>query len=149
MARTYRLSLSRRAANAAIRPLIRLGLAGPHTFLLTVRGRLSGRRHSTPVRLVESANERWLVAPYGETSWVKNARAAGRVELARGGRSERLAIAELAPEGRAAVLREYVREVPVVRPFFDAGPGAPLEAFAAEAERHPVFRLIDKESPNA
>ncbi len=141
MARSYRLSLPRRLANAAIRPLIRLGLAGPHTYLLSVRGRRSGRRYSTPVTLVERPGERWLVAPYGVTSWVKNARAAGRVELRLGGRSESLTIAEVGAEESAPALREYVRRVRVVRPFFDAGPDSPLDAFAAEAERHPVFRV--------
>jgi hypothetical protein len=33
-----------------------------------------------------------------------------------------------------------------VKPFFDATPDAPLEAFAAEAARHPVFRLLDEPS---
>src|SRR5712691_11447617 len=39
MAREYRLSLPRRLANMAIRPMIRLGLADRHTYLLTVPGR--------------------------------------------------------------------------------------------------------------
>jgi hypothetical protein len=29
----------------------------------------------------------------------------------------------------------------VVRPFFDVSPDSPLEAFGAEAPRHPVFRI--------
>jgi hypothetical protein len=31
-----------------------------------------------------------------------------------------------------------------VKPFFEAAPDGPLEAFAAEAARHPVFRLLDE-----
>ena len=31
--------------------------------------------------------------------------------------------------------------VPITRPFFDAAPDAPIQAFEAEASRHPVFRL--------
>jgi hypothetical protein len=34
-----------------------------------------------------------------------------------------------------------VTEIPITRPFFDLKPDAPLEAFVAEAERHPVFRI--------
>src|SRR5688572_6153647 len=118
MRRQYTLSLPRRLANKAIRPLIRLGLSG-RTYLLVVAGRRSGRPYSTPVRLIEhSRDQRWLVSPYGETSWVKNARAAGRVELRRGGRSESVAIGELGPNESAPILREYVRKVPIVRPFF-------------------------------
>jgi hypothetical protein len=51
MVRGYRLSLPRRILNAAVRRLARLGLAGRHTYVLTVPGRRSGRRYSTPVRL--------------------------------------------------------------------------------------------------
>jgi hypothetical protein len=65
--RGYRLTLVRRLANAAIKPLIRLGLSGRHTYILTVRGRKTGQLHSTPVTLVEDA-KRWLVAPYGEVA---------------------------------------------------------------------------------
>jgi hypothetical protein len=32
-------------------------------------------------------------------------------------------------------------EIPITRPFFDAKLDAPLEAFVAEAHRHPVFRI--------
>lgn len=51
--------------------------ASAPTGILTVCGRRSGRRYSTPVQLVLGGGERWLVAPYGEREWVKNARAAG------------------------------------------------------------------------
>jgi hypothetical protein len=65
MAQTHRLTRPRRLINVVIRRLARLGLGGRHTYLLTVRGRKTGHRHSTPVTLVEN-NGRWLVAPYGE-----------------------------------------------------------------------------------
>jgi hypothetical protein len=93
------------------------------------------------VTLVEHARERWLVAPYGEREWVKNARAAGWVELRRGRESKRVEVTELPPDERAPILREYVERVRVVAKFFDAERGAPVEAYAAEADRHPVFRL--------
>ncbi len=140
MAHTYKLTHARRLVNVVIRRLALLGLAGGHTYLLTVRGRKTGRPYSTPVRLVEDGG-RWLVAPYGEVGWVRNARAAGEVTLRRGRRSETLAIEQVSPAEAAPVLREYVRSVAVTRPFFDAGVDSPLEAFEAEASRHPVFRL--------
>ena len=87
---------------------------------------------------------RWLVAPYGEREWVKNARAAREVELTRARKTTRHAIEEVGPEEAARVLREYLRTTRIVKPFFDATPDAPLEAFAAEASRHPVFRLGDE-----
>src|SRR4029450_10279303 len=69
--RPYRKSYWRRALNALVRPLARLGLTGPRTHLLTVVGRRSGKPWSTPVSIVEERGERWLVAPYGNRNWVK------------------------------------------------------------------------------
>jgi hypothetical protein len=86
-----------------------------------------------------------LVAPYGEGGWVRNARAAGRVTLSRGGRSERVAIFEVQPAEAAPVLRRYVAQVPITKPYFDVGPDSSLDAFLAEAPRHPVFRVVPEE----
>jgi deazaflavin-dependent oxidoreductase (nitroreductase family) len=141
MAATYRLSRWRRFLNALVQGLLRVGLGPRHTYLLTVRGRRSGIEYSTPVTLVEEEDKRWLVAPYGEVSWVRNARAAGQVTLSRGRQSETVAIVELGPEESAPVLKRYVTEVPITRPFFDATLDSPLEAFVVEAPRHPVFRI--------
>ena len=84
MAASYRLSRWRRLLNALVKTLLRVGLGPRHTYLLTVRGRRTGTRDSTPVTLVEESTHRWLVAPYGEVAWVRNARAAGQVTLSRG-----------------------------------------------------------------
>ena len=127
--------------NAVVRLLVRVGLAGRHTYVLTVVGRKTGRRYSTPVTLVEDADGRWLVAPYGERNWVKNARAAGWVELSRAGKNERLHVTELSDAEAGPVLRNYLRKAPVTRPFFDVRASDPVDAFIAEASRHPVFRL--------
>ena len=124
-----------------ITPLIRLGIAPRDAYLLTTAGRRSGRRYTTPVNLIEHAGERWLVAPYGERAWVKNARAAGWVEVSRGRLTQRVEVHEMPAEERAAILRTYVARVPITRKFFAASADAPVEAFAAEAARHPVFRL--------
>jgi deazaflavin-dependent oxidoreductase (nitroreductase family) len=125
-----------------IAPLARLGVAGKRTHVLTVVGRKSGRKYSTPVQLVFHDGQRWLVAPYGERAWVKNARAAGEVELTRALRTERLRIEEVDPQTAAPILREYLKKTPVVKPYFEANAESPLDAFAREAPRHPVFRLV-------
>jgi deazaflavin-dependent oxidoreductase (nitroreductase family) len=126
--------------NAVVRPLARAGLV-PRTYVLTVVGRRSGRRYSVPVQLVEQDGARFLVAPYGEREWVKNARAAGTVNLTRARRSEHVAAREVSAAEAAPVLATYWRRVRVTRPFFGVGPDAPPEAWAAEAAKHPVFRL--------
>lgn len=142
MTSTFRQTRLRRLGNLMITPLAHLGLAGRRTHILSVRGRKSGRRFSTPLQLVIGNGQRWLVAPYGERAWVKNARAAGEVELTRALRTTRYRIEELGAEEAAPVLREYLRATPIVKGYFDAAADAPLEAFAAEAARHPVFSLI-------
>ena len=144
--RPYRNSLWRRGLNALVRPLARLGLAGSRTHVLTVRGRTTGTLWSTPVSIVREGDERWLVAPYGERNWVKNARAAGWVELQRGRTRERLMVEELGAEAALPVLREYYRRFRVTRPFFDVRLDSPHEAWLADAARHPVFRLVARES---
>lgn len=140
-AQTYHLTISRRLVNRAITALLRLGLLPKPNYLLTVRGRKSGQPHTTPVSLVEHDDQRWIVAPYGAVNWVRNARAAGRVQLSRGRHREEVRVTELGPEESAPILKEYLTAVRVTRPFFDVTPDSPLEAFAAEAPRHPVFRV--------
>ena len=141
MAATFEQTRLRRLGNTLIAPLARLGLAGRRTHVLTVPGRKTGVPRSTPVQLVFLDGRKWLVAPYGEGDWVRNARAAGAVELTRARKTERVLVEEVGPEEAAPVLREYLRQTPIVKPYFDATADSPLEAFAAEAARHPVFRL--------
>jgi deazaflavin-dependent oxidoreductase (nitroreductase family) len=138
----YRLSPSRRLINLVFRPLARLGLTGPHTHLLTVPGRKTGRLWSTPISLIEWDDNRYAVAPYGERNWVKNARAAGWVELRRGRRRERLEVEELGSDQAVPVLREYYRRSLVTHSFFDVGLASSDAEWRAEAPRHPVFRLL-------
>lgn len=145
--RPYRRSIWRRGLNALVRPLARLGLAGPRTYLLTVPGRTSGKLWSTPVSIVREGDERWLVAPYGDRNWVKNARAAGWVELRRGRTRERLVVDELPAREAVPVLREYYRRGRVTRPFFDVSLDSPDEDWLDEARGHPVFRLVPANEP--
>jgi len=142
----YRKSLWRRGLNALVRPLARLGLAGSRTHVLTVPGRTTGTLWSTPVSIVRQGDERWLVAPYGERNWVKNARAAGWVELHRGRTRERLTVEELGAEAAVPVLREYYRRFRVTRRLFDVSLDSPRDAWLAESPRHPVFRLVSEAS---
>ena len=143
MVATYVLIPPRRIRNLLMTAWVVLGLPPAKYHLLTVRGRKSGRPYSTPVAVVEDKGQRWLVAPYGEREWVKNARAAGQVVLRRGRRSEAVAvIEELDPVQSAPVLKRYIEEEPITRKFFDATPDSPLEDLIEEAPRHPVFRVL-------
>jgi deazaflavin-dependent oxidoreductase (nitroreductase family) len=111
-----------------------------------VRGRKSGKLYATPVSLVEEGDDRWLVAPYGEVSWVKNARAVGEVTLSRGGYSETVRLIEVEPKQSTPVLKKYVSQETITQPYFEADPNAPLVEFEAEAFRHPVFYIQSKDT---
>jgi hypothetical protein len=77
MAKSYRLSRGTRLINSLFQALTLVGLGASYRHILTVRGRNTGRLYSTPVDIIELDGERWLVAGYGLTSWVRNVRAAG------------------------------------------------------------------------
>ncbi len=139
--RTYHLGLMRSLTNAAVWFGVRMGIAPKRFYLLTVRGRKSGRPRSTPIIVLARGDERWLVAPYGERAWVRNARAAGQVTLGRGFQKETLAVEEVGALEAAPVLKQYLSKTPITRRFFKVTPAASLADFVREAPQHPVFRL--------
>jgi deazaflavin-dependent oxidoreductase (nitroreductase family) len=136
----FRMTRGRRIGDAVTGVLIRAGVV-PNSYMLTTKGRKTGRLRTTPVTLVERDGRRWLVAPYGPVSWVHNARAAGRVSLQRRGHRLECAVREVPPEEAGPVLKDYIKLARPTRPYFDATPDAPVEHFVAEADRHPVFEL--------
>lgn len=142
MAKKYRVTPTIRFFNRLMTFMIRRGIAPRTMHVLTVRGRKSGKDYSTPVSLLIREGQRFLVSPYGEVSWVRNARAAGEVTITRGAKHERLHLRELAPREAAPYLKAYVSTEDIVQPYFAAAPDAPLEAFEAEAPAHPVFELL-------
>jgi len=103
-----------------------------------VRGRTTGRPHSTPVDVIEAGGHRWLVAGYGPSNWARNARAAGEVTLRRGRSSRRYAVTEPGPSEAVPVLRRYMAQIRVTRLYYDAAPDSPDDAIKAELPRHPV-----------
>ena len=140
-ARQYRPGRGRQVENAIMSALVRAGLV-PRSYLLTTQGRRTGRPRTNPVVPVEHDGRHWLVAPYGPVSWVHNARATGRVSLARRGHTRDYAIREVSPDEAGPVLQRYVRLAPSARPYFEASKDSPVEDFVAEADRHPVFELM-------
>ncbi|MDX6580636.1 MAG: hypothetical protein QOJ47_2185, partial [Gaiellales bacterium] len=63
--------------NRIVAGLTRLGLSVLGSRVLEVRGRTSGEPRRVPVNLLTLDGERYLVAPRGETQWVRNLRASG------------------------------------------------------------------------
>ncbi len=142
MAKQYRVSGMTRFSNSIMTALIRSGLAPKDMYMLSTRGRKSGKTYSNPITLIEMDGKRWLVSPYGEVQWVKNVRVARQVTLTRGGKSEALAIRECGPNESAPVLKKYIKLAAITARYFDAKPDDPADKFAVEASRHPVFELI-------
>ena len=144
MAKQYQVNGRVRFVNRMMARMVRWNIAPARTYLMTVRGRKTGKPYSTPVTLVERDGKRWLVSPYGEVNWVKNARAAGEVSLFRNGKTETLMVKELSPVDSAPILKEYITAIGIVRPYFEVQPDSPLQDFEAEAPYHPVFLLEER-----
>jgi deazaflavin-dependent oxidoreductase (nitroreductase family) len=145
MAIKFKVDTTRRIADGIGKAFLSLHMAPKGNYLLTTTGRKSGKPRSTPVILVEEENRRWLVAPFGVVSWVYNARASGKVTLTRNGKSEVVAVKELSPEQAAPILKKYLSNVSVTRPYFDVSVNSSEEAYIAEAPKHPVFELTSIE----
>jgi len=124
--------------------LLRAGMPIGTQHVLTIRGRTSGRPRSTPVSVVTLDGARYVVSGEG-LAWVKNARAAGRGEIQRGGNRETVRLSELATTQRGPILRAFWHQVPHGRPFvarlFGLASDATADDFEAAAPRCPVFRL--------
>lgn len=129
--------------------LIWIGLIRGHFYVLEVRGRKSGRVVALPVDPIEFEGHRYLVRARGNSQWVRNARAAGEVVLARALRRDRYAVLELPPAMRPPVLKAYLdRFASEVQRFFPVPKGSPVTAFNDLAARYPVF-AISRRDPAA
>lgn len=129
--------------NRLLSLLMGLGLSVWGSRVLEVRGRKSGEPRRTPVNLLELDGTRYLVAPRGETQWVRNLRAAGEGRLLLGRRGEQFSASEVGEEEKVPILRAYLKRWKAeVGVFFDGvGPDSTDEQLRAEAAKHPVFRL--------
>ena len=82
--RAHQRSWLQRRANVMLTRAVRNGRGPSFMRLLTVHGRRTGKPRTTPVVPVFDGGRTWVVSPFGEVAWVRNARATGRVELQRG-----------------------------------------------------------------
>jgi deazaflavin-dependent oxidoreductase (nitroreductase family) len=130
--------------NPLVALITRLGLSLLGSRVLEVRGRSSGAPRRTPVNLLELDGERYLVAPRGETQWVRNLRASGEGRLLLGRRAEPFRAVEVPDAEKPPILRAYLKRWKAeVGAFFDGtGPDSSDEEMARAAPKHPVFRLM-------
>jgi deazaflavin-dependent oxidoreductase (nitroreductase family) len=130
--------------NETVARLTRMGISVYGSRVLAVKGRKTGEWRTTPVNPLSLADgERYLVAPRGNTQWVRNLRAIGTGELRVGRRTEPFTATEVADDDKPAILRAYLKrwkfEVGV---FFDGVDAkAPEEKLREIAPGYPIFRI--------
>jgi deazaflavin-dependent oxidoreductase (nitroreductase family) len=133
--------------NRAVAGATRLGISVWGSRVLEVPGRSSGQPRRTPVNLLALEEKSYLVAPRGETQWVRNLRAAGgRLDLLLGRRRTHYLATELSDAEKIPVLRAYLRRWKAeVGVFFEGvGPDSTDEEVASIAPKHPVFSILER-----
>lgn len=129
--------------NGTVAALTRRGVSIWGSRMLYVRGRTSGQWRSNPVNVLTHDGQRYLVAPRGQTQWVRNLRVAGGGELRVGSKVERFTATELPDEQKPDVLRAYLKRWKLeVGVFFDGvGADAPDSRLLQIAPGYPVFLI--------
>jgi len=132
-----------RAFNRVFGFLVGLGLGFSYNYLLEVRGRKSGKIYSTPINLLELGGKQFLVAPRGQTQWVRNAEVAGEVTLKKASTRRKFRLRPTPDADKPEILKSYLdnfkREV---QQYFPVAAGSPAPAFASIAQNYPVFELV-------
>jgi deazaflavin-dependent oxidoreductase (nitroreductase family) len=129
--------------NATVALFTRMGLSVWGSRVLEVKGRKTGEPRRVPVNLLTVDGTQYLVAPRGETQWVRNIRVAGTGDLILGRRRQSIQVTELADVDKPPILRAYLKRWKAeVGVFFD---GVDANSSAEDVDRiapkHPVFRI--------
>ena len=106
---------------------------------LSVRGRRSGRWHTTPVAVLEHDGERYLISYRGASDWARNLEASPQARLAQRGKVEQVTVEQVPVEQRPPLLEAYMQRygnMPTV--------GSVMRALPDPAD-HPTFRIITSE----
>lgn len=137
--------ITRRVLNPLIEGAARLGLSLRGAHVLAVQGRKSGKWYTTPVNPLEFDGRRYLVAPRGETGWVKNLRASRQGVLRLGRRSQPIVVEEVPDAEKPPIIRAYLRRwsAETKTHFGVSGPDVSDAELAELAPRRPVFRIVE------
>jgi len=98
-----------RVFNPVVSWLVRRGANIAGAAILEVTGRRSGEPRRTPVNPLTLGGRRYLLAPRGETEWVRNIRVAGSAALLHGRRRQIITVDEVADVEKLPIIREYLR----------------------------------------
>jgi deazaflavin-dependent oxidoreductase (nitroreductase family) len=128
--------------NPLLKGLHRLGISVQGSQTLAVRGRKSGEMRTNPVNPFELDGKTYLLAPRGNTQWVRNMRAAGQGELRRGRKVRHFRATEVPDSEKLPLMRLYMDKWSwEVKGFL----GIDADASDEEIERilpdHPAFVL--------
>jgi hypothetical protein len=143
MGKLYRHTMGKRLGNGLMTRLVRGGKGPKAMWVVTIRGRTTGKEYSTPIWLMERPDGRYWISVFGETNTIKNARAAGRATLSRGAVREDVRLTEVPVSERVPLLRAYLglNKSRIAWAYFGTTPKSSDAEFAAIAPEHAVFRL--------
>ncbi len=129
--------------NEIVGRLTKLGISVYGSRVLAVRGRTSGEWRTNPVNPLTLDGTRYLVAPRGNTQWVRNLRPIGTGELRIGRKVEPFTATELSDDEKPTVLRAYLKKWKFeVGVFFDGVDAKASEEKLREiAPGYPIFRI--------
>ncbi len=134
---------TRNVFNRLVAGLTRAGISVWGSRILEVRGRKSGKPHRTPVNVLTLDDSRYLVAPRGNTQWVRNLRVAGEGDLLVGQRREHFRATEVADDAKREILRAYLQrwKWEVGQFFGGVGPESPDADLDRISPDHPIFSI--------
>ena len=131
-----------RAFNRLFGLLVGVGFGLSHNYVLIVRGRKSGELFSTPVNLLLVDGRNYLIAPRGNTQWVRNARSEGEIWLQKGRSQQRFRVREIGDDEKPRLLKLYLDEFHMtVQRYFSIPVRSSLESFVGIASQTPTFEL--------
>jgi deazaflavin-dependent oxidoreductase (nitroreductase family) len=135
--------LTKRVFNPLVAGLTRAGVSVAGSRVLEVPGRKTGEPRRTPVNPLSYEGQTYLVAPRGNTQWVRNLRASGTGRLLVGRRGEPFTSSELPDEEKLPILRAYLKRWKwEVGQFFEGvGGDSSDDELRRIAPNHPVFRV--------
>jgi deazaflavin-dependent oxidoreductase (nitroreductase family) len=141
----------RKVANPALAWLTRRGVSVRGAHVLEVPGRTSGAWRAVVVNPLTFEGARYLVAPRGDTQWVRNLRVAGRGRLQVGRRVATFTANEIADDMKPELLQAYLAHwrSDVQSYFGDVTPDAARDEFVRIAPGYPVFRIETSDAAQA
>lgn len=133
-----------RVFNPTVAWLTRRGVGLKGAAILEVVGRKSGEPRTTPVNPLSLGDARYLLAPRGETEWVRNIRVSGKGTLITRRGREDFGVQELADADKVPVIRAYLKEWAwEVGSFFEGLSAKSDDAAVLDAASgFPVFRIV-------